>query len=144
MRDIVALRVGEALLGVDSAFVDDVFHPRGLTPAPMAPPEVLGVLNLRGRIVTALCLRRRLGMPPRPEDAPALRAVGVEIDEDLYGLVVDGVDSVMKIDPRDRFSPPSSLGDAWAEIVSSVVRLPDELLLIVDVRRLVLAEAERA
>lgn len=140
-REVVTLRVGEALLGIDTACVADVFAPRGLTPTPMAAPDVLGVLNLRGRIVTALCLRRRLGLPPRPPGAPTCRAVGVEVDGDGYGLVVDAVDSVMKLNEEALLHPPGALDPRWAEAVTAVARLETELLLIADVRRLVLPQA---
>ena len=76
------------LFGIKVGRVRDVFVPRGLSSVPLAPPEVSGLLNLRGRIVTAIDLRRRLGLGPRDDGAPAI-AVGIEERGELYGLIVD-------------------------------------------------------
>lgn len=143
-RQVVTLRVGGALLGIDADGVADVFAPRGLTPVPMAAPDVLGVLNLRGRIVTALCLRRRLGLPPRDAAEAPCRAVGVEVDGDAYGLVVDAVESVLRLDAEARLAPPGGLDPRWAEVVRAVAPLASGLLLIADVRRLVLPQGTAA
>ena len=70
--------------------VRDVFVPQALSTVPLAPPEVAGLLNLRGRIVTALDLRRRLGLPPREDGKPTV-AVGIEERGELYGLIADKV-----------------------------------------------------
>jgi purine-binding chemotaxis protein CheW len=86
----VTVVMGGQLFGFRLERVRDVFVPRGLSPVPLAPPEVAGLLNLRGRIVTAIDLRRRLGLPPRA-DGGAPVAVGIEERGELYGLIVDRV-----------------------------------------------------
>src|SRR3954470_8495448 len=83
------------LFGLKLERVRDVFVPRGLSRVPLAPPEVAGLLNLRGRIVTAIDLRRRLGPAPR-EDGGAPVAVGIEDRGELYGLIVDAVGDVLR------------------------------------------------
>ncbi|MBT2856498.1 chemotaxis protein CheW, partial [Staphylococcus coagulans] len=61
--DYVTVFVGDTLFGLAIERVHDVFVPSGVTPVPLAPSEIVGLLNLRGRVVTAVCLRRRLGLP---------------------------------------------------------------------------------
>ena len=76
-HDFVTVFVGETMFGLAIDRVHDVFIPAGVTPVPLAPPEIVGLLNLRGRVVTALCLRRRLSMAPRTGDG-AQMAIGLE------------------------------------------------------------------
>lgn len=132
IRDFVTLRVSGQLFGVDAARVHDVFHPRGLTPVPLSRSEIAGVLNLRGRIVTAVCARSRLGLEPRAHDAPEPLAIGLEVNGDSYGLVIDCVDEVLKLDDESFHSPPGNLPARWSEIISGVYQLEKELLIILD------------
>ena len=144
VSDIVTVRVGGHLCGFDAQSVQDVFHPRGLTPVPCSGADIVGLLNLRGRIVTAVCMRLRLGLPPRPDDAPEPKAVGVELGGDNYGLVVDGVESVITVDSDDVIAPPGDLPPRWAELIQGVVRLEGELLVLLNVERLFQAQARTA
>ena len=91
----VTVVTGAQLFGLRLERVRDVFVPRGISRVPLAPPEVAGLLNLRGRIVTAIDLRRRLGLPPR-EDGGSPVAVGIEERGELYGLIVDRVGDVLR------------------------------------------------
>ena len=136
LKEFVTLRVDGHLLGVDAALVQDIFYPRGLTPVPTAGGEITGVLNLRGRIVTAVCVRRRLGLKPRAEGSPEPMAAGVEIGGDSYGLVVDAVEGVVKLDTDELLTPPGVLPPRWAEVIASVYRMEDGLLVLVDVQKM--------
>jgi purine-binding chemotaxis protein CheW len=136
IRDYVTVRVSGHLFGLEALGVQDVFYPRNITPVPLASPEILGVLNLRGRIVTAICARGRLGMSPRAENAKPPKAIGLEVAGDNYGLVVDQVESVVKLDPADLIAAPDNLPARWAEIIPGVFRLPEGLLVILDAPKL--------
>jgi purine-binding chemotaxis protein CheW len=120
------------LFGLKLERVRDVFVPQGLSPVPLAPPEVTGLLNLRGRIVTALDLRRRLGLPPREEGAPAV-AVGIEERGELYGLIADKVGDVLWLEPENYEANPANLDPRWAQVCCGVYRLSGALLLVLDV-----------
>ena len=133
--DYVTFRVGEQLCGVEAASVQQVFHPRGLTAVPLAPHAIVGVMSLRGRIVTAVCARRRLGMPAKV-GGPEPIAIGLELAGDSYGLMVDSVGEVLRVDPGELQAPPGVLPARWADSVRSVCQLEDELLLILDPERL--------
>jgi len=141
LRDYVTVRIAGHLFGIETLSVQDVFYPRQITPVPLASPEILGVLNLRGRIVTAVCGRRRLGVDPRAPDAPEPKAVGLEIGGDNYGLVVDQVEAVVKLDPDEMIAAPDNLPPRWSEVILGLFHQPDELLVILDVKRLLATDA---
>lgn len=135
LRDYVTLRVENQLFGVDASVVHDVFHPRGLTPVPLARPEISGVLNLRGRIVTAVCARTRLGLPPRAEGAESM-AIGLEVGGDSYGLIVDSVDEVLKLDDEKFHAPPANTPQRWLDMITGVFRLDNELLIALNAHKI--------
>jgi len=132
----VTFRVADALMGVEVAGIREVFLPQGVTPAPLAPPEVAGLLNLRGRIVTLVCLRRRLGLPPRPREARPAMTIGVDLGGDSYGLLVDSVEEVLKPSGSTLEDRPPNLDPRWTAVSRCVHRLPDGLLLVLDVEAL--------
>jgi purine-binding chemotaxis protein CheW len=128
----VTVVTGGQLFGLRLERVRDVFVPRGLSHVPLAPPEIAGVLNLRGRIVTAIDLRRRLGLPPR-EDGGAPVAVGIEECGELYGLIVDRVGDVLKL-KRSSYEPnPVNLDRRWTKVCAGVHRLDHGLMVVLDV-----------
>ena len=125
--------------------VRDVLGPQTITRIPLAPPEIAGSLNLRGRIVTAVDLRLRLGLPPR-EAASAPMSVVVEQAGELYSLQVDEVGEVMPL-PAAGFEPnPPTLDQVWREVSRGVHRRDGQLLILLDVERVLTVggEAPRA
>jgi purine-binding chemotaxis protein CheW len=128
----VTVLTGGQLFGLPLDRVRDVFVPRGLSTVPLAPPEVAGLLNLRGRIVTAIDLRRRLGLPPR-EDGAAPVAVGIEERGELYGLIVDRVGDVLRLKRSTYETNPVNLDQRWGQVCAGVHRLEHELMVVLDV-----------
>lgn len=132
--DYVTIRIGEQLLGLPIGRVQDVFITNRITVVPRAPSEIVGLLNLRGRVVTAICLRQRLGRPV-PSGSPGdceLTAIGIDHGGEAYALVVDAVGEVVRLD-RSTFEPlPAHLDRVWAALATGVHRLADELLVILD------------
>lgn len=120
------------LFGLRLERVRDVFVPRGLSQVPLAPPEVAGLLNLRGRIVTAIDLRRRLGLPPRADGAAPV-AVGIEERGDLYGLIVDQVGDVLRLKRSSFEANPVNLDMRWSLVCAGVHRLEHDLMVVLDV-----------
>jgi purine-binding chemotaxis protein CheW len=120
------------LFGLRLERVRDVFVPRGLSKVPLAPAEVAGLLNLRGRIVTAIDLRLRLGLPPR-EDGGTPVAVGIEERGELYGLIVDRVGDVLRLKPSSYEANPVNLDPRWAQLCTGVYRLDHDLMVVLDV-----------
>ena len=134
--DYVTIRVGEQLLGLPIGRVQDVFIANRITVVPRAPDEIVGLINLRGRIVTAICLRKRLGRPaPLRLDGHGrteLTAIGIDHGGEAYALIVDAVGEVIRLD-RSTFEPlPVHLDRVWAALATGIHRLDDELLVVLD------------
>jgi len=132
--EYVTVMIDGQLFGLPISRVQDVFMPDRLTRVPLASPEIAGVLNLRGRIVTAIDLRRRLGLPPRSGDRPPM-AVGIELRGESYGLLIDSVGEVMRLADNTREPNPVNLDGKLARVSAGVHRLDGQLLVILDVDR---------
>ena len=130
----LTLSVGETRCGVPVLTVRDVLTAQAITRIPLAPPEVAGSLNLRGRIVTAIDLRRRLRLPPRADGAAGMSVV-VEREGELYSLLVDEVGDVVPMPRRGRAAKPPTLDPLWREIAADVHRLEEGLVILLDVER---------
>jgi purine-binding chemotaxis protein CheW len=143
--EYVTALIDRQLFGLPIARVQDVFMPTRLTRVPLAPYEVAGVLNLRGRIVTVIDLRRRLGLPVRKAEGSEMMAIGIEQDGEAYGLLVDSVGEVMRVSEGIRTPNPANLDPRLAELSAGVYRLEGELLIVLDVNRvLAFGSATRA
>ncbi|WP_156510351.1 chemotaxis protein CheW [Labrenzia sp. OB1] len=134
MIQYVTVVIGGQLFGLPISQVHDVFVPESVTRVPMSAPEVQGVLNLRGRIVTAINMRRRLHLPPLKDGQ--MMAVGIEYKQESYGLVIDTVGEVLTLSSSSEEPNPSNLDRRWAEISGGVHRLDGKLMVILDVDRL--------
>lgn len=134
IAELVTAVVDGQLFGLPIGRVLDVFVPSRLTRVPLAPYEVGGVLNLRGRIVTVIDMRRRLGLPDRTTDTSAM-AIGIERAGEAYGLLVDSVGEVMRVASSIRTVNPVNLHPRLAEVSAGVYRLESELLVVLDVDR---------
>ena len=132
--EYVTATVGGQLFGLPISRVQDVFAPERLTRVPLAPSEIAGLLNLRGRIVTAIDMRRRLGLDALPSDAPRM-AVGVEWKGESYGLLIDAIGEVLKLQTSDREDNPVNLDPGLARVSAGVHRLDGKLLVVLDVDR---------
>jgi purine-binding chemotaxis protein CheW len=132
--EYVTATVGGQLFGLPISRVQDVFAPDRLTRVPLAPPEIAGLLNLRGRIVTAIDLRLRFGLDALAGDAPRM-AVGVEWKGESYGLLIDAIGEVLKLQTSDREDNPVNLDPGLARVSAGVHRLDGKLLVVLDVDR---------
>ncbi len=135
-RMVLTLTVAGQLCGVPVLAVRDVLGAQTITRIPLAPREIAGSLNLRGRIVTAVDLRLRLGLPPRGEGAGKPMSVVVEHGGELYSLLADQVGEVLSLNPADRAPNPPTLHTSWREMSQGVHRLGGQLLVLLDVERL--------
>jgi len=122
--EYVTVTVADQMFGLAIDRVHDVFIASALTTVPLAPPEIVGLLNLRGRVVTAMCLRRRLGLPDR-EGGRREMAVGLEHQ--------DEIGEVMKLSPSSHEPNPVHLDERWIGLSRGVHRLEHGLLIILDI-----------
>jgi len=139
--EYVTVMIGGQLFGLPISRVQDVFMPDRMTRVPLSEPEIAGVLNLRGRIVTAIDMRRRLGLPPRNDDKPSM-AVGIEMKGESYGLLIDTVGEVMKLGEATLEPNPVNLDARLARVSAGVHRLDGQLMVILDVDSVLNASAE--
>lgn len=130
--DYVTFVIANQLFGIPVLKVQDVLASCEVTRIPLAPPEVAGALNLRGRIVTAIDVRLRLGLKPRPADAEQTSIV-VEQTGELYSLMVDEVGEVLSLDPKGFQKNPPTLDARFREYSSGIYRLKERLLVVLDV-----------
>jgi purine-binding chemotaxis protein CheW len=141
-KEYVTALIGGQLFGLPILRVQDVFIPERLTRVPLAPAEVAGVLNLRGRIVTLIEMRQCLGLAARPAGEPFM-AIGVELRGESYGLLIDSVGEVLRLDEASHEPNLINLDPRLARVSAGVHRLENQLLVVVDVDR-VLDAAPRA
>lgn len=133
--EFVTAWIGGQLFGIPITRVHDVFEAERITRVPLAPAEISGVLNLRGRVVTAFDMRRRLGLPPR-EDARRQMAIGIDHGGEAYGLLVDSMGEVMKLAAQALDAVPINLEPHWAAISAGIYRLEDRLMVVLDVDKI--------
>jgi len=134
LHEYVTALIGGQLFGLPILRVQDVFAPERLTQVPLAPGEIAGVLNLRGRIVTLIDMRHRLGLAKR-DGEQVVMALGVESRGESYGLLIDSVGEVLKLDDMACEPNPSNLDPRLASVSTGIYRLDGQLLMVLDVDR---------
>lgn len=141
--EYLVVYIADQMFGIPVLQIQDVLGDQQVTPVPLAPVEVSGALNLRGRIVTAINARRRLGLPQCDDacasssDAKARQnmSVVVELDGELYSLVIDRVGDVLALDNSTYEATPNTLDPVWREVSSGIHRLDENLMVVMDVSR---------
>jgi purine-binding chemotaxis protein CheW len=134
LKEYVTAMIGGQLFGLPILRVQDVFALERLTQVPLAPREIAGVLNLRGRIVTLIDMRYRLGLDQHEDKRPTM-AIGVESRGESYGLLIDSVGEVLKLDDLACEPNPSNLDQHLASVSTGIYRLDGQLLMVLDVDR---------
>ncbi len=132
--DYLTVSIAKQRFGIPVLQVQDVLREQTVTRIPLASPEVAGSLNLRGRIVTAIDVRRRLGLPDN--DNQTSMSVVVEQDEELFSLVIDEVGDVISLKNNQFEKNPGTLDPAWRDVSTGIYQLENELLIIMDVSKL--------
>lgn len=142
-EQLVTMVVDKQLFGIPILQVQDIVEASKITPVPLAPSAIAGVLNLRGRVVTVIDLRKLLG---NTEEVPWDRQMGVTVEYkgDLYTLLVDAIGDVRTLPKRDFDSAPSTMEDKIRRICAGIFRLRGNLLVVLDVSRILLPEAIEA
>ena len=114
--------------------VQEILNAQPMTPVPLAPAVIRGLINLRGQIVTAIDLRERLSLPRRQEDSAPINVI-VRTAEGLVSLLVDEIGDVLDVDTATYEACPNTMHRATRELVRAVHQLPGRLLLVLDVAR---------
>ncbi len=130
-RQFCTFSLGDLFFGVEVEKVQEVLRFQEMTQVPLAPPLISGLINLRGQIVTAIDLRRRLGLCDRPEGQTPMNVV-VRTDDGAVTLLVDEIGDVLEVEEEFFEGPPETLTGPALELVRGVYKLEGQLLLILD------------
>ena len=126
--------LGDQFFGVEVEKVQEVFRYQEMTQIPLSSSVVRGLINLRGQIITAIDLRRRLGMNDLPEDEKPMNVV-IRTNDDVVSLLVDRIGDVLQVS-LDNFEPtPDTISGITRELVRGVYKLKGQLLLIIDTEK---------
>ena len=139
--EYVTVMISNQLFGLPISVVQDVFMPERMARVPLASAEIAGVLNLRGRIVTAIDMHCRLALGKRATDKTTM-AVGIEFHGESYGLLIDSVGEVLKLAEHTSEPVPVNLDPHLARVAAGVHRLDKQLLVVLDVDRVFESGAE--
>jgi len=131
-HEFVTMRLDGQLFGISVMAVQDVLRKQPISPVPLAPHIVAGYLNLRGRIVTAIDMRKRLGMGEFPQPEKMMKVV-VEFQHELFAFMVDRVGDVLTLEMSQLEKSPSNMDEKWRGVSAGVFKLDKELLVILDV-----------
>jgi len=143
LTEYVTFITAGQLFGLPIDCVQDVFKPTNITRVPLAGSEIAGVLNLRGRIVTAIHLSDRLALQSRAERVTPM-AIGIESGAESFGLLVDAIGEVLKLPDSEREANPVNLDRELARVSAGVFRLDGQLLVVLDVDRILHLNVEAA
>jgi purine-binding chemotaxis protein CheW len=133
--------VAHERMGLPIGCVRTVFRAQSIVPAPLAPPWVRGLINLRGHVVTAISLRARLGAAESDEENPL--AIGVELKGDTFALIVDAVGDVMEISTDNAIGTPAGMSPMARRMTTCVYLTASGILPIIDLHAAVFQSPER-
>ena len=136
-RQYVTIRLGGQLFGLPIERAQDVFIPDNFSPVPLARREISGVLNLRGRILTAIDLSRVLDVPAVNQNNAERPVVCVVGANESYGFLTDSVGEVIALDADQIEANPVNMDPGWARVSAGTCRLETELLVILNVDALI-------
>lgn len=131
LHQFVTFTIGGQICGIPILQVRDVLGPQKITPIPLAPSEVAGSLNLRGRIVTSVDLRVRLGLPR--SDVQDRMSIVVEHHGDLYSLIIDSIGEILELSSEILERAPPTLDASWSSFSKGIYQLDAGLLLVLDI-----------
>jgi purine-binding chemotaxis protein CheW len=128
--------LNDLFFGIEVEKVQEVIRFQETTRVPLAPRVVGGLINLRGQIVTALDLRRRLGLPERTEQQVSMNVV-IRTDDGALSLLVDEIGDVVEVEQQDFEQPPDTLAGSARELIRGAFKLKNRLLLLLDTEKAV-------
>ncbi len=134
-KEFLTIFIDNQMFGIPVLQIQDVLGEQKVTKIPLASSEISGALNLRGRIVTAINVRVKLGLPDLPKDKKRMSVV-VEHENELYSLTIDKVGDVLSLENKYFEQHPATLDKIWKDISSGIYRLDGQLLVVLDVPKL--------
>ncbi|MBN9542479.1 MAG: chemotaxis protein CheW [Alphaproteobacteria bacterium] len=135
VNEYVTMNIAGQKFGLAVNKIRDILAKQKITPIPLAPHQVAGSLNLRGRIITAIDLRIVLDLPVKVQIQDAMNIV-IEVHDDMYSLIVDGVGDVLNIATSKILTSQENLSEKWRQLAQGIYPLTEELLVILDVDKI--------
>jgi purine-binding chemotaxis protein CheW len=142
-QQLVVFQLGAELYGVEIARVHEIIRLQTVTRVPHAPAFVEGVINLRGKVIPVVDLRRRFGLP-LAEHTRASRIVVVEIGDQVVGIVVDGVSEVLRVNNATIEPPSPVVAGVESDYLHGIAKLPDRLVILLNLDRVLARDERRA
>jgi purine-binding chemotaxis protein CheW len=142
-RQLVVFHLGAELYGVDISRVHEIIRLQTVTRVPRTAAFVEGVINLRGKVIPVVDLRRRFGLPSE-EHTRASRIVVVEIGDQVVGVVVDGVSEVLRVSGSTIEPPSPVVAGVDSEYIHGIAKLSERLVILLDMNRVLAREERRA
>lgn len=139
LLQLVTFSIGEEEFGVNILKVQEINRTMEITKVPRSPEFVEGVINLRGKVIPIIDLRRRFGLMHKAEDKDT-RIIVIEINSVIVGFVVDAVSEVLRIPASTVEPPPPVVAGVESDYISGVGQLKDRLLIMLDLDRLLSTE----
>ena len=141
-HQLLTFMLSDQLFGVPVLQVNDVLGPQKITQIPLAPSAVAGAMNLRGRIVTAIDVRKCLNQPERDAGLTDMSVV-VDQDGELFSLMIDTVADVLPLSQDTYEDSPATLDPEWRSVSSGIHKLEDKILVILDIEQLLRKAGEK-
>ena len=142
-RQLVVFQLGAELYGVEISRVHEIIRLMAITRVPRAPSFVEGVINLRGKVIPVVDLRRRFGLP-QAEHTRASRIVVVELGEHVVGIIVDAVSEVLRVNTATIEPPSPVVAGIDSEYLSGIAKVDEQLIILLDLDRVLAREERRA
>ncbi len=142
-QQFCTFHVADQYFGLDVLKVQEINHYATLTRVPLAPPIVRGLINMRGQIVLAIDMRRRLELPERPAHQAPINVV-VKTDDGLISLLVDEIGDVLRVKETAFERPPDTLKESARDLIRGAYKLKDRLLLVLDINQIMTPTAGEA
>ncbi|MFV0420710.1 chemotaxis protein CheW [Oleidesulfovibrio sp.] len=139
LLQLVTFSIGEEEFGVEILKVQEIIRTMEITKVPRAPEFVEGVINLRGKVIPIIDLRRRFGLDSKTHDKHT-RIIVIEINNMIVGFIVDSVSEVLRIPAGTVEPPPPVVAGMESDYISGVGKLQDRLLILLDLDRLLSQE----
>ena len=134
MTQLSTFHVGKYLFGVDVSLVQEVVRLQSITPVPLASPEIAGLINLRGEVLTAIDLRARMGMAKSESSRDPVNVV-IRVDNEPVSLLVDEIGGVLEVSQVPFEVTPSTVDEKVRDLLLGAYTLPDRLLLALNARQ---------
>ncbi len=138
LLQLVSFHVGNEEFGVDILRVQEIIRMVGITRVPNAADYVVGVINLRGKVIPIINLRKRLGMETIDYDTDT-RIIVIEFQDKVIGFIVDSVNEVIRIDKNITETPPAMVSGIDSQFITAIAKLSDRLLILLDLEMILAA-----